>query len=115
MPSGGILHVLSGFIPITRWLPKYKLSYLSNDAIAGLTVGVMSVPQGKVLIKTNQNNLSAMAYANLAGVAPVYGLYTSFFAPLFYMIFGTSRHISLGKSVVWTRNYGFNMAGLQSR
>ncbi|PIO57251.1 hypothetical protein TELCIR_21345, partial [Teladorsagia circumcincta] len=37
-----------------------------------------------------------MAYASLAGVPPVYGMYSSFFASTVYMFFGTARHVSIG-------------------
>lgn len=37
-----------------------------------------------------------MAYATLAGLAPVYGLYSCFFAAFIYMFFGTSKHVSIG-------------------
>ncbi|ETN82382.1 hypothetical protein NECAME_17740, partial [Necator americanus] len=57
---------------------KWK-EYFHGDLIGGLTVGIMHVPQG-------------MAYASLAGVPPVYGMYSSFFASTVYMFFGTARH-----------------------
>ncbi|VDM39065.1 unnamed protein product [Toxocara canis] len=72
------------FIPIIGWLPEYKWKRnLLGDFLAGITVGIMHVPQG-------------IAYAILQGVDPVYGLYSSFFPALFYMIFGTSQHVSIG-------------------
>ncbi|KAE9551632.1 hypothetical protein FO519_005160 [Halicephalobus sp. NKZ332] len=76
------------FIPILEWLPKYDFKKnLIFDFIGGITVGIMHVPQG-------------MAYATLAGVEPVYGLYSSFFAATIYLFFGTSRHISVGTFAV---------------
>ncbi|KAI1718632.1 sulfate permease family domain-containing protein [Ditylenchus destructor] len=77
-----------GFLPILKWLPRY--SWRDNflyDVISGLTTGVMFVPQG-------------IAYSYLAGVDPVYGLYSSFLAPLFYVFLGSSPHVSRGPSSV---------------
>ncbi|OON17076.1 hypothetical protein X801_07093, partial [Opisthorchis viverrini] len=71
------------FLPFITILRKYQWkTWLLNDFIAGLTVGIMHVPQG-------------MAYALLATLPPVYGLYTSFFPAIVYFFFGTSRHISV--------------------
>jgi len=71
------------FLPILDWLPKYKKSYLNGDISAGLTVGVMLVPQG-------------MAYAMIAGLPPVYGLYAAMLPQIVYAIFGTSRQLAVG-------------------
>ena len=70
------------FLPILSWLPNYKKSDLSGDLFAGLTVGVMLIPQG-------------MAYALIAGLPPVYGLYASVVPQIIYAIFGTSRQLSV--------------------
>ncbi|NXM81340.1 S26A2 protein, partial [Oenanthe oenanthe] len=72
-----------GFFPILQWLPKYNLREdLLGDVMSGVIVGVLLVPQ-------------SIAYSLLAGLEPIYGLYTSFFSCIIYCIFGTSRHISV--------------------
>ena len=71
------------YIPLLNWLPKYKKSNFSKDIIAGFTVGIILVPQG-------------MAYAMIAGLPPVYGLYAALFPVLMYMFFGTSRQVAVG-------------------
>ncbi|VDN09291.1 unnamed protein product [Dibothriocephalus latus] len=70
--------------PFINILRAYDLrSGLPSDIICGFTVGIMNIPQG-------------MAYAMLATLPPVYGLYCSLFAPFFYFFLGTSRHLAMG-------------------
>ena len=71
--------------PVAEWLPKYRWrNDFVADFMAGLTVAVMHIPQG-------------MAYAMLASVKPIVGLYTSFFPVLVYIMMGTSPHSSFGE------------------
>ena len=70
-------------LPILDWLPNYRKDFLAGDLSAGLTVGVMLIPQG-------------MAYAMIAGLPPVYGLYAAMVPQLIYAIFGTSRQLAVG-------------------
>ncbi|XP_028445473.1 sulfate transporter isoform X2 [Perca flavescens] len=75
---------LLGFFPILKWLPRYQLrEWLLGDAMSGLIVGILLVPQ-------------SIAYSLLASQDPIYGLYTSFFSSIIYALLGTSRHISVG-------------------
>jgi sulfate permease, SulP family len=75
--------MLSKFFPILQWLPQYKKSWLSGDLSAGVTVGIMLIPQG-------------MAYAMIAGLPPVYGLYAALLPQVIYALLGTSRQLAVG-------------------
>ncbi|KAL6571143.1 Sulfate transporter 4.1, chloroplastic [Orobanche hederae] len=72
------------FLPCYRWIRTYKWrEYLQADLMAGMTVGVMLVPQ-------------SMSYAKLAGLHPIYGLYSGFVPIFVYAIFGSSRQLAIG-------------------
>jgi high affinity sulfate transporter 1 len=69
--------------PGLRLLSSYQRSWLSKDLVAGLVLTALLVPQG-------------MAYAELAGLPPITGLYTSILCLVGYAIFGPSRILVLG-------------------
>ena len=71
------------FLPILSWLPDYKSDQLKGDLFAGITVGIILIPQG-------------MAYALLAGLPPIYGLYAAVLPQVVYAVFGTSRQLAVG-------------------
>ncbi len=73
----------SRYIPMLEWLPRYQKVDFRGDLQAGLTVGIMLIPQG-------------MAYSLLAGLPPIYGLYAGIVPLILYSFFGSSRHLSVG-------------------
>jgi sulfate permease, SulP family len=68
---------------LPSWSRRYERSWLRPDVTAGLTLAVMLIPQ-------------AMAYASLAGMPPITGLYASMVALVLYARVGTSSHLSFG-------------------
>ncbi|MBU9722599.1 MULTISPECIES: SulP family inorganic anion transporter [Bacillaceae] len=79
--------MLKKYITALEWIPQYDKSHLRGDFSAGLIVAIMLIPQG-------------MAYAMLAGLPPVIGLYAATVPLLIYALFGTSRHLAVGPVAV---------------
>lgn len=75
--------MIKRYLPFLSWMATYNKSLLRGDLVAGLTVGIMLVPQG-------------MAYAMIAGMPPIYGLYAALVPPLVYALMGTSRQLGVG-------------------
>lgn len=75
------------FFPFLAWFKQYNLESFRIDAISGLTVALVLIPQ-------------SMAYAQLAGLPPYYGLYASFLPPMVAALFGSSRQLATGPVAV---------------
>ncbi|MES2317460.1 MAG: sulfate permease [Pseudomonadota bacterium] len=81
------------------WLRQYRRSMLAGDISAGIVVAMMMVPQG-------------MAYALVAGLPPVVGLYASIVPPLLYALFGSSMTQSVGPMAITSLMTGAALASL---
>ena len=84
MPAPGRL---AAFFPILGWGRAYDRAALTSDLIAAVIVTIMLIPQ-------------SLAYAMLAGLPPVVGLYASIMPLVLYAIFGTSRTLAVGPVAV---------------
>src|SRR6266516_2383380 len=71
------------WIPGLRMLASYRISWLRRDVVAGIVLSTLLVPQG-------------MAYAELAGLPAITGLYTTILCLIGYALFGPSRILVLG-------------------
>ena len=69
--------------PFLAWFKGYSFQSFKIDGIAGITVALVLIPQ-------------SMAYAQLAGLPPYYGLYASFLPPMIASLFGSSRQLATG-------------------
>jgi SulP family sulfate permease len=76
--------VAQRLFPILRWLPAYRREWLLPDALAGLAVWAVMVPE-------------SMAYAGIVGVPPIMGLYTIVPPLIAYALLGTSRLLVVGQ------------------
>ena len=74
---------LSSAFPVAEWLPRYSVSWLRPDFVAGLTLAAYAIPV-------------SLAYASLAGVPPQAGLYCYLVGGIAYAVFGTSRQAAIG-------------------
>ena len=79
--------MLLRIFPFLEWIKKYNFVTFRADAIAGLTVALVLIPQ-------------SMAYAQLAGLPSYYGLYASFLPPMIAALFGSSRQLATGPVAV---------------
>ena len=75
--------MIRSIVPALDWLRTYDRKDLNGDLSAGVIVAIMLIPQG-------------MAYAMLAGLPPVMGLYASTFPLVIYTLFGSSRQLAVG-------------------
>ena len=75
--------MIARLFPITKDLLTYNRSTLFSDLIAGLSIAVIVIPQG-------------LAYAMIAGLPPIYGLYAALIPQLIHGMMGTSRHPAVG-------------------
>ena len=71
------------YLPASAWLTGYTASKFKSDLLSALIVIAMLVPQG-------------MAYAMLAGLPPITGLYASILPMIVYALFGSSPTLSIG-------------------
>lgn len=82
-------HYVKNLFPIFSWIGYYPTQpkWIASDFITGVSVAIVLVPQ-------------AMSYAKLAGLDPVYGLYSSFIGLMIYALFATSKDVSIGPVAV---------------
>src|SRR5215831_403673 len=81
--TGGTGHGIVSFVPGWTVAKSYERRWLPKDVVAGLVLSALLIPQG-------------MAYAELAGLPPITGLYTSILCLVGYAVFGPSRILVLG-------------------
>lgn len=83
LQKGIVENILPKFFPFLSWWPEVNRTTLRADFLAGLTGAVIVLPQG-------------VAFAMIAGLPPIYGLYTAMVVPVVAALFGSSKHMVSG-------------------
>jgi sodium-independent sulfate anion transporter 11 len=86
LPSATVEYLVEK-LPVAQWLPHYDYRWLLQDVIAGITIGVMFIPQG-------------LAYAKIATIPVEHGLYSSWWPSAIYFLLGTSKELSTGPTSI---------------
>lgn len=90
---------ISNLLPILKWGRSYNKEWLKPDLLAGITLGAFTIPE-------------AIAYASLVGLPPETGLYAAMIGLAVYMLFGTSRQLSMGPTADISILVGSTLGGL---
>ncbi|XP_047360090.1 sodium-independent sulfate anion transporter isoform X1 [Vespa velutina] len=85
--SCNVKEILVRRIPILKWLPHYNWGKCLQDILAGFTVGLTVIPQG-------------IAYATVALLPAQYGLYSSFMGCFVYLVFGSTKEVTVGPTAI---------------
>ncbi|KAF4973667.1 hypothetical protein FZEAL_9259 [Fusarium zealandicum] len=101
LPSGTVQY-LSDKVPIIGWLPRYNPRWILNDVIAGLTIGLMLIPQG-------------LSYAKIAEIPVEYGLMSSWLPAAIYALMGSTKDVSTGPTSLIGLLTSENVHALQDR
>ncbi|XP_068631946.1 sodium-independent sulfate anion transporter-like [Battus philenor] len=81
--AGGWRQRAARLLPALRWARRYSRGDAVADVVAGVTLGLMLVPQ-------------SIAYASLANLPVQYGLYSAFVGTMLYVLLGTVKEVSIG-------------------
>ncbi|KAI1790789.1 sulfate permease [Ganoderma leucocontextum] len=101
-PGRDALRYVESLFPIFGWITRYNFGWLYGDVIAGLTVGIVVVPQ-------------SMSYAQIATLPTQYGLYSAFVGVLIYCLFATSKDVSIGPVAVMSLTVSRIIASVNER
>jgi high affinity sulfate transporter 1 len=97
--GGGPVKGWRAAFPPAQWLATYQSQWVTQDAIAGVTLAAYGIPV-------------SLAYASLAGLPPQYGVYCYLVGGLFYALFGSSRQLAIGPTSAISMLVGVTVAGM---